>query len=500
MENTGRILHWLKPTARRIIFGATADASINVDLVYASQVDMAHLVMLSECGIIDRDRACKLLQAIDELRTCNFAPLRGQPAPRGLFILYENYLIQKLGDQIGGCLQTARSRNDLNSTTLRLRLRAPYLRLLREALRLQAILLQKSRKFADVVMPAYTHYQPAVPITYGHYLSGIAVALGRDIAGFVEASTELNRCPLGAGAVGGTSLPINETRTASLLGFELSTLHSIDAVASRDFILRLLSNAAILGITLSRLSADLLLWTTTEFGFLSLPDQLVGSSSMMPQKRNPFLLEHVQGRSTSALGAFVAAATAMHGKPFTNAIAVGTEGVAHIWKPLQDITEAITLARLVVTDALPQQQVMLQRAVDGYTSATELANRLVVDGGMAFRSAHHMVGAIVREAVENGGEPLQDVAMRSLSSKTQSVDLAELDPISVAQASVHGGGPGAASINNCLQALHTDWSRQMECKRKQAQKWCAAEAVLNNAIQQLCKSVTANTRKGDLDA
>src|SRR5262249_17458275 len=202
------------------------------------------------------------------------------------------------------------ARNDLNATVLRIRLRQPILRLLSESLRLQAVLLRRARKFRRIVMPAYTHYQAAVPVTYGHYLAGVAGALERDILGLIEGSRELDFCPLGAGSVGGTTLPIDQQRTASLLGFSGPVLHSIDAVASRDIVTRMLAAISILGITLSRLAADLLLWTTSEFGFLKLPDRLVGSSSMMPQKRNPFILEHVQGRSAAAIGAFVAAATA----------------------------------------------------------------------------------------------------------------------------------------------------------------------------------------------
>jgi argininosuccinate lyase len=207
----------------------------------------------------------------------------------------------------------------------------PYIGLLQELLKLQVVLLRRSRRFADVTMPAYTHYQAAVPITYGHYLAGVGWALARDIAGIIASSKSLNICPLGAGAVGGTSLPIQTERTALLLGFDEPALNSVDAVASRDLILRLLASLAILGVTLSRISADLLLWTTSEFGFLTVSDNLVGSSSMMPQKRNLFLLEHIQGRSTAAIGAFVHSSTAMHSTPFTNSIAVGTEAVSPVW-------------------------------------------------------------------------------------------------------------------------------------------------------------------------
>src|SRR6266571_7495745 len=360
MENTGRIKQSLTPTARRILFGETADKSIDAELGYATQVDCAHLLALAELRLVESSRAARVLQEIMDLRASAFRALHGLTARRGWFLLYEDYLIENLGTETGGILQTGRSRNDLNATVLRLRLRAPYLRLLNEALRLQAILLRRAEKFAAVVMPAYTHYQAAVPATYGHYLAGVAPAINRDIDELFFAGCELEVCPLGAGAVGGTKWPLDTAKTAELLGFDRPSANSFDVVASRDLILRLLSATAIFGVTLSRLAADLLLWSTAEFGFLLFPDNLVGSSSMMPQKRNPFLLEHVQGRSTAALGAFVSASSAMHAKPFTNSISVGTEAVSHVWPALQNIMEAATLARLVVAGAKPQPEAMLR--------------------------------------------------------------------------------------------------------------------------------------------
>jgi len=482
MINTGRIQQALTPTARNILFGKTADASVDAELRYATQVDCAHLLMLAECGIVDCARVARLLEEIEKLRVSDFQPLYGRSAPRGLFLLYEDYLIEKTGARTGGILQTARSRNDLNATILRLRLRPLHLRLLDEVLRAQAVLVRRGQKFADVVMPAYTHYQAAVPVTYGHYLAGVAQALGRDIDQLFDAGSGLQLCPLGAGAVGGTSLPIKAARTAVLLGFERPAANSIDAIASRDLILRLLAAQAILGVTLSRLAGDLLLWATAEFGFLTFPDQLVGSSSMMPQKRNPFLLEHVQGRSTVALGAFVAAASAMQAQPFTNSIAVGTEAVSHIWKAFESITEATVLTRLVVAGAKPDREAMLRRARDGYTNATELANRLTQQNDISFRTAHMKVGSIIRQAIENGGEPLHRAAVRY--DEGAMVSLEGLDPATIASTGIYGGGPGPTSHQSCLKNLRDEWRRNRERKHLQAQQWRHADETLSAEVRQ----------------
>src|SRR5262245_10336834 len=262
MENTGRIHSTLTPGAQRIIFAQMSDDERVSELIHVTEVDRGHLLMLAEMGIVDLQSACRLLRAIHELRSSRFDELRGMAAPRGLYLLYENFLISNFGHNIGGILQTGRSRNDLNATVFRLGLRGAYLKLLSEALRLQATLIRRGRKHIDDVMPAYTHFQAAVPITYGHFLAGVASALARDIQGVIEASADIDRSPLGAGAVGGTSHRIDPQRTASLLGFDRSTLSSIDAVASRDLALRLLAAIAVLGVTLSRLATDLLTWST----------------------------------------------------------------------------------------------------------------------------------------------------------------------------------------------------------------------------------------------
>ena len=466
---------------RQIIFGQNGDASIDAELLLATEIDRAHLVMLSEAAIVGEDRIWAILNEITRLRGSDFAPLRGRPAPRGLYILYETYLINLLGPETGGVLQTARSRNDLKATLLKMRLRRPVHKLLREALRLQAVLLRGARRFDHVIMPAYTHSQAALPISYGHYLAGVAGALDRHTGAFFGAAADLDRCPLGAGAVGGTSLPIDSVRTAELLGFTEGVSHSIDAVASRDLVLRLLAEAAILGILLSRVATDLLQWMTREFSFLELPDALVGLSSMMPQKRNPFFLEHVQGRSTAALGALVAAGTAMHAQPFTNSISVGTEAVEHIWSALGDATDSLVLLRIVIAAALPQPGNMHDRAVSGYTEATELANRLVTRKGMAFRTAYDMVGNIVRRA-DSAREPLSVAAARAFGD--EDLDLCVgLDPQSIASASSFGGGPGATL--EYVRHLQMRWGAYMKRNSEWAGQWLRARNALDAAVEKI---------------
>lgn len=481
MEDTGRIRKPLDFRARRIVFGDDADAGIAHELPHYLQIDRAHLVMLLERGILPRPAGRRLLGVMDGLIAEDYASLRGRPAPRGLYLLYENHLVARLGEETGGAVHLGRSRNDINATVLRLRLRPAYRRLVRETLRLLAVLIRRAERHAALAMPIYTHYQAALPVTYGHYLAGVAVALARDLRGLEDAAAELDRCPLGAGAAGGTTVPIDTERTARLLGFGEGVLHSLDAVASRDLVLRLLAAMSVLGVTLSRLATDLQLWSTAEFDFIRFPDSLVGSSSMMPQKRNAFLLEHVKGRGGAPLGAFTAAAMAMHATPFSNSVAVGTEGVKPLWGALEEVTESVLIARLVVAGAEPQPESMRRRAVEGFTPATELANRLVTGTGMSFRQAHHEVGRLVTEA-SAGGEPLADAADRLFGAHGLQADPAWVDPAAVAREAAYGGGPAAASLRRVTVELRAGWEDAAQRLRDRVRRWDDGARALDRAV------------------
>jgi argininosuccinate lyase len=394
------------------------------------------------------------------------------------------------GAEVGGILQTARSRNDLNATVLKMRLRLPYLRVLEQALRLHGILLRRAAQYADVIMPIYTHGQAAMPTTYGHYLAGIATALFRDLEAIFTAAKDMQSCPLGAGAVAGTSFPIRTERTAQLLGFDSGPANSLDAIASRDPVLRLLAAGSIYSLTLGRLATDLLQWTTAEFGFLQLPDELVGSSSAMPQKRNPFLLEHVQGRSMSLVGAFVQACGAMHGTPFTNCIAGGTEAMKPIWSALQNLAEMITLMRLIVAGAQPNREAMLERTGSGFTVATAFADRLVTKTGLDFRTAHKLIGSAVLGTMEDGKRSFESTARSCCANHGVSASFYDLDPASVVRSLEFGGGPGPSSLKRCLEQLRSEWIAHYRQKRSLETHWAQAESTLKKTAEDLACSAS----------
>ena len=490
MEDTGRLRKILDWRARAIVFGDCAASAVDDELRFQVDIDRAHLVMLVERNLLPQASARQLLAAIDTLVAQDFAPLRHRPAPRGSYLLYEQWLIETLGESIGGAAHLGRSRNDIAATMLRLRMRPACTCLVRELLRLLVVLIRRGHRYATLTMPIYTHYQAAAPVTYGHYLAGVALALLRDLQGIEDACHDLDRCPLGAGAAGGTTVPIDTDRTARLLGFRRGVQHATDAVASRDGALRLLAATTVLGVTLSRLAADLLLWSTAEFDLVRFPDELVGSSSMLPQKRNPFLLEHIQGRAGAPLGAFTAATMAMHAKPFSNSVVVGTSGVLPLWKALGDITDATLLARLMVAGAGPRGDRMHQLAADGFTPATELANQLVREAGLSFRQAHHRIGELVTIAAGRG-EALEAVAAEFFVSLGLPADLARTDPGAIGASAAYGGGPALASLARVLTDLRKEWSAAARRLADRRRAWREARRELAAAVEGLRAIVSA---------
>lgn len=483
MDDTGRIREPLLPSIRRVLFARTPGDT--ADLWAITEIDRAHLVMLSERGIVSPVSAGTLLRAIARLRETAFAALKDTDARRGLYLMYEDHLIATESIRVAGILQTARSRNDLQATVLRLRLRGPIGDLLTQGLRLLAILLRRAARHVTAVMPMYTHAQPALPSTYGHYLAGVARALVRELAAFVTAADDLDECPLGAGAVAGSTLPIDTDRTANLLGFGGAIDNAIDAVASRDVALRLLASATSLGVLLSRVASDVLRWCGPEFGFLRLPDCVVGSSSAMPQKRNPFLLEHVQGRSAAPLGAFVAAASAMHAAPFSHAIAVGTEAMRPVYGALADTTDAVRLLRLVLMKAVPDREAMRRRTAGLHITAMELAHEIMRGHDLDFRSAHHLVGSALTDAQDADGGCSPERVAALLASRGFAVDVTRAEADAVVAAAAFGGGPAPASVRRSLQSTRTAASAIALRLRAWRRQWADGHARLDAVCTQL---------------
>ena len=500
-DSTGRIVHPILANVRRILFTrADSDERRREFAVYA-QFDRAQIVMLHHVGLLTSRAAGRLLTGIEKLAQNDFAELLTEEASRGAYMLWEHAVGETAGSDLLGASHLGRSRNDLNAAMCRVQGREPCHRLVLEAVHLGQAILRRAREWRDVVTVALTNHQCAMPIVLPHQAAAWATAIERDVRHLWYASADLDVCPLGNGAVAGTSLPIDPTMTASLLGFAGTTSNSIDAVASRDYVLRVQAAAAVLAVTLGRIATDLLAMSTGPLPLMKLPDEVVGASSAMPQKRNPFVLEAVQSHGVTALGGFVASAQAMQATPYTNGFAVGTEAVRRCYTGLLDVAESAALLRCVVEVMSPNVEQMRHRAADAYVNSTALAERLCLRTGMGFRAAHHLVGRAVSAAIAAATD-LATAAVPLLREAGVDPALVGDDWIDLsvlARCAEHGGGPGDQSVAAQIARLRGQFRehrRSVSCRRRQYRDANSRLALTVDAILRASDGFIAATVSG----
>jgi argininosuccinate lyase len=427
---------------------------------YMTEVNQAHVLMLHKCGLITRDIARQLAAGLLRMEREGPGAVTLDPQREDAYFNYEAHLIGLLGTNAGGRLHIARSRNDLGAALDRLRVRDPLLDLVDGVLQVRGQALDRAEQHAGVVMPGYTHLQPAQPVTFGWYLLGIAQAFERDGQRLEQAYPRLNRSPLGAGALACTTFPIDRMETARLLGFSGVVDHGLDAVASRDFVLEVLSALSLLAITWSRLAQDLYVMTSYEFQTVEFPDSVAGTSSIMPQKKNPVVLEYLKGQTGHILGAFLAAATAFRATHFTNTTDGNRDGVRAFWEAAQEARRCLTLVDLILRTARPVAATMLKRAQENFATATDLADLLVREADLSFREAHHIVGDVVRTAMERGlaahqisSAMVDEAAQAEIGRALQLPDEAvqkSLDPVRSVEGRTVRGGPAKSAVNELV--------------------------------------------------
>ena len=376
------------------------NASIDFDKrLYAEDImaSKAHCAMLAARKIIAAEDAARINDGLDrvlaEIESGGFA---FKTALEDIHLNIESRLAELIGDAAGR-LHTARSRNDQVATDFRLWVRGAIDRADAALQALQHALIEQAEAHAGTIMPGFTHLQPAQPVTLGHHLLAYVEMFGRDRGRFRDARARLNESPLGAGALAGTSFPIDRAMTATALGFDRPVANSLDAVSDRDFALEFLSAAAICGMHLSRLAEELILWCSAQFGFARLSDRFTTGSSIMPQKRNPDAAELVRGKTGRVLGAFVALATTLKGLPLAYA-----KDMQEDKEPLFDAADTLELCLAatggMVRDVTFDPKRLRAAAEAGFPTATDLADWVVQKVGLPFRKAHHIAGSIVRRA------------------------------------------------------------------------------------------------------
>jgi argininosuccinate lyase len=360
------------------------------------EMHYAHALMLDRQGIMPRAATRLCIAALDSLDREALRTIPYDDRFEDLFFYIEAQLENIAGPENAGRMHTARSRNDIDLTIYRMRLREDALAIVKEVASVHKTLLTLAHQHIDTLMPAYTHTQPAQPTTLAHYLLAAVECFGRDQTRLIAAFATINRNPLGACAITTTGFPIDRHYTAELLGFEGLQLNSYGAIAATDYVTELAGVVATVMANLGKLTQDLLLWCNPELNFLRLPDAWVQISSIMPQKRNPVALEHTRIIASRTLAQAQGVFTAVHNTPFGDIVDSEDDLQPLVFNMTADALRALRLFAGIMSDCEVNQERLEERAGADFLTVTELADTLVRSEGLSFREAHHLVSDAVR--------------------------------------------------------------------------------------------------------
>ncbi len=397
------------------------NASIKFDQrLFAQDIagSRAHCEMLVAQGIVSAEDGAQICSGLDTiLAEINAGEFQFSEALEDIHMNIEARLTELIGPAAGR-LHTARSRNDQVATDFKLWTRDAIDAVIGQLAALRDVLLDRAEEAADAVMPGFTHLQSAQPVTFGHHLMAYYEMFGRDLARFRDARVRLNESPLGSAALAGTSFPIDRMATAAALGFDRPTRNSLDGVSDRDFALEFLSAAAICATHLSRIAEEIVIWSSAQFGFVTLPDSFSTGSSIMPQKRNPDAAELARAKTGRIIGALNALLIVMKGLPLAY-----SKDMQEDKEQLFDAADNLELCLAAMGGMLAELQFdrekMAAAAGLGFSTATDLADWLVRELNLPFRQAHHVVGEIVKlaEARKVGLEALRLDELQSVEPR-----------------------------------------------------------------------------------
>jgi len=357
----------------------------------------AHLVMLAEQGIVSRDDARAIREALDSISLDAVRDAKYDGSYEDLFFYIERLVVDACGEDVAGRLHTARSRNDIDMTMYRMRQREFILGLVSATFQLRRTLLDVADRHRDTLLAVHTHTQRAQPTSVAHYLLAVVEQLERDAIRLKGAYERTNRNPLGACAITGTGFPIDRDTTSQLLGFLGPTCNTYGSIATVDYLLESTSAAAVLLTGHGRFVQDLLLWSTAEFSYIGFGDGYVQGSSIMPQKRNPVAIEHARAIGSKALGEAQAIVMAVHNTPFGDIVDTEDDLQPLVFAMFRDATRAVKLVAAAMTTADFDARRLEARAAEGWTTLTELADTLVRDHGLPFRTAHAIARRLMLE-------------------------------------------------------------------------------------------------------
>ena len=439
----------------RIVESFTSSIAFDRRLyLYDIQGSIAHCRMLAKQSIITEEDASQIVEGLGRIaRDIERGNLELDEALEDIHMNIEARLTAEVG-KVAQKLHTARSRNDQVVLDVRMYLRDEVGNILESLAGLRQVLLSLAKSHIDVIMPGYTHLQRAQPVLLSHHLMAYYEMFKRDSARFREALKRINVMPLGSAALAGTTFPIDVRYTAQLLEFPEFSVNSLDAVSSRDFIMEFMAAASICMVHMSRLSEELILWSSAEFGFVEIPDDFATGSSIMPQKKNPDVPELVRGKAGRVFGSLMALLTLMKGLPLSYNRDMQEDKV-----PLFDTVDTLKVCIEVYEKLLPKLRVnrttMERAASSGFLNATDMADYLVTKG-MTFRDAHRCVGEVVRHAIDQDKE-LQELSLSDLKkfSKAFEEDIFEILTLQqMVNRRVSAGGTAKENVVKAINEAH----------------------------------------------
>lgn len=407
---------------------------------------LAHARMLTKSGVISHADGAALEKGLTELRQQLLqGAVAWSPEAEDVHSEIERLLTARLGE-VAGKLHTARSRNDQVATATRLYLQEEVKALSGEIQSFQQLLVQLAESHRETMLPGTTHLQPAQPVSLAHHLMAYFWMLQRDRERLADGLKRISSLPLGAGALAGTGFPIDREQVRQALGFHSICENSLDAVSDRDFVAEFLSSAALIMVHLSRLSEELVLWSSPAFGYITLSDATTTGSSMMPQKKNPDVAELIRGRSGRLLGDWVGMMTVLKGLPLSYNRDL-QEDKHHLFDGLDTVRASVRLMHLMIEEVTFHPQRMADTVTGDFSNATDLADRLV-NKGMPFRQAHEVVGSIVKDCLREGIalESITLDRLRCHSSLFDEEDLKCLPPLAVMKARNSRGGTAPSAV------------------------------------------------------
>lgn len=401
-----------KEKTEKVVEQFTSSVPFDIRLwKYDIDGSIAHVKMLGKQKILSKKDTKLILQGLNEIKAeIESGKFKFKDSLEDVHMNIEYSLIKKVG-ATGGKLHTARSRNDQVALDLRLFLRDEIREVLKLIKNFQKVIVTAAEKQIDTSMPGYTHLQKAQPVLLSHYLLAYFEMLERDKERFEDCRKRVNVLPLGSAALAGTTLPIDRKHVAWLLKFPKISENSIDAVSDRDFVIEFISASSMLMLHLSRLAEEFVIWNSKEFGFIKLPDAFSTGSSIMPQKKNPDVLELVRGKTGRVYGDLMAVLTVMKGLPLAY-----NRDMQEDKEPVFDAVDTVKSSLYVLTEMIPKikfnKKVMKEAAESGFLTATDLAE-YIVEKGMPFREAHRVTGKIVKYCIEKD-KAIKDLDLKEL--------------------------------------------------------------------------------------